>query len=92
MVGNQVCEKCLKKMRFGYAIKDEIWNQLPREWMNKVLCIECFLEELEKEVPKQRINLNDFCFLAVVGDGIHPKFGGMFIDNDYGKNRRIYLD
>jgi len=91
MSGNQICRKCFKEMRFGYTIKDEIWNKIPNKWVNSILCIECFLEELEKVAPKQKISLNDFYFLAALGDDNHPQFGGMLIDNDYGKNRRIFL-
>ena len=92
MPGNQICRKCFKAMRFGYTIKDEIWNQLPPEWINKVLCIECFLEELEKVAPKQKFGLNNFYFLSICGDYDNsPDFGGTLMDNDYGKDRKLYL-
>ena len=100
MLNHQTCKKCLKKMRFEFHIKDETWNKLPEKWRDRVLCIECFLEELEHVATDQKISLLDFHFLAIVGvedfdDSDPPKslhgFGGTFIDSDYGKNRRIFL-
>jgi hypothetical protein len=43
-------QKCGKEMRFEFSINNEIWKKLPDTWRNKVLCIECFLEELEKGI------------------------------------------
>lgn len=91
MVGNQICKKCFKEMRFGYTIIDEIWNKLPEKWHNKVLCIDCFLEELEKVFPKQKISLNDFYFMGILGDYDNNDFGGILIDSDNKKNIRIFL-
>lgn len=78
-------------MRFEFSIKDKIWCKLPEKWQDKTLCIECFLELLEKEAPKQEINLNDFHFLGIIGDLDNkdktvypklknPKFGGILLD------------
>lgn len=64
---------------------------LPTKWRDQVLCIECFLEELEKEVPTQEIYLSDFFFLGIVGGIDNNRFGGCFIDSDRGKNRRLIL-
>jgi hypothetical protein len=91
MSKKQTCKKCFKEMRLGFNIKDEIWYKLPEKWHDNVLYIECFLEELEKEVPKQKICITDFYFLGIIGDLDNMDFGGTFIDNDYGKNRRIFL-
>ena len=96
----RTCKKCFKEIRFSFSIKDEIWNKLPKKWRDSILCIECFLGELEKEAPDQKIGLTDFYFLGIVGiedfdDSDPPKslngFGGTFIDNDYRKDQRIFL-
>ena len=92
MSGNPICDKCSRKYRIGYNIKDEIWAKLPKQWNNhSSLCLECFLEELEKTAPEQKLGLNDFSFLSLRGNFNNPKFGGPLMMNDYGKNRRIYL-
>lgn len=65
-------------MRFEFSIKKDIWNKLPDRWHNHVLCIECFLEELEKTSPDQRFGLLDFSFLGIVGN---KNFGGILIDD-----------
>jgi hypothetical protein len=91
MLKQQSCKKCQKEMRFEFSIRDEIWNKLPTKWRDQVLCIECFLEELEKEVPSQQISLNDFFFLGIVGSIDNNGFGGCFLDSDYRKNKRIIL-
>ena len=74
----QYCKKCGRDMRFEFSIRDEIWKKLPIEWQNHVLCIECFIEELEKTSPNQRIELSDFNFLGIVGEGM---IGGILVDN-----------
>ena len=92
MPGNPSCQKCSRKIVLGYSVKDELWAKLPKPWhKGTVLCLECFIEELEKAHPSQRITLNDFYFLAIIGDYEHNDFGGMILDSDYKKNRRIYL-
>lgn len=91
MLKQQSCKKCQKEMRFEFNIKDVIWDKLPTKWRDHVLCIECFLEELEKEAPTQEIHLSDFFFLGIVGGIDNDDFGGCFIDSDYRKNRRIIL-
>lgn len=91
MLKNQTCKKCLKEIRFAFSINDEIWNKLPLKWKDKELCFECFLKELEKEVPNQKISLNDFYFLGINGDLNNSNFGGIFIDSDNRKDKRIYL-
>ena len=90
MTKNQTCKKCFREQRFEFFIKDEIWNMLPKMWQNHVLCFECFLEELEKSAPDKRLSLNDFYFLGVVGVD-NSIFGGIFLDSDSRKNRKIIL-
>lgn len=93
MSGNPLCDKCSREYRIDYNIKHEIWAKLPEQWENhSSLCLECFLEELEKTAPKQKLGLIDFSFLALRGNFSNPEFGGPIMMNDYGKNRRIYLD
>lgn len=74
----QYCKKCNRDMRFEFSIKKEIWEKLPDHWLNHVLCIECFLEELEKASSDQRFSLSDFAFLGIAGT---KNFGGILIDN-----------
>ena len=74
----QYCKKCGRDMRFEFSIRREIWEKLPQQWVDHVLCIECFLEELEKVSPDQCIDLSDFAFLGIVGAG---KLGGTLVDN-----------
>ena len=90
MAKNQTCKKCFRKQRFEFFIKDEIWGLLPDDWRNRVLCFECFLEELETVAPGKRLGLNDFYFLGVVGVD-NSTFGGIFLDSDSRKNRKIIL-
>jgi hypothetical protein len=90
--GNPHCQKCSRKIVLGYSVKDELWAKLPKPWHSgSVLCIECFIEELEKAHPTQKITLSDFYFLAIMGDYDHDGFGGIILDSDYRKDRRIYL-
>lgn len=74
----QYCKKCGRDQRFEFSIKKEIWEKLPEEWQNHVLCIECFLEELEKMSPDQIFDISDFAFLAIVGERFRGK---ALIDN-----------
>jgi hypothetical protein len=88
--GNPVCHKCSRKIVLGYSVKDELWAKLPKKWNSgSVLCLECFIEEIEKKNPTQKITLNDFYFLAIIGDYDHNDFGGMILESDFRKNRRI---
>jgi len=80
MLKKQTCKRCFRETRFEFSIKDDIWSKLPERWQNRVLCIECFLEELEKECPDQEIRLSDFAFLGVVGDIENDEFGGILVD------------
>jgi len=92
MSGNPTCENCGRNYVVGYTVKDEIWAKLPKKWNeHSSLCIECFLWELQKTAPKQKLGLKYFYFLSLRGDFSNPEFGGPIIMNDYGKNRRIYL-
>jgi hypothetical protein len=76
----------------GYSVKDELWAKLPKPWHSgSVLCLECFIEELDKTHQSLKISLNDFYFLAILGDYDHADFGGTILDNDYRKDRRVYL-
>ena len=82
----QSCEKCGRDMRFEFSIRQDIWNKLPDNWRDKILCMECFLEELEPIAPDQEINLNDFAFLGIVGNINTPSttkrgMGGILTDN-----------
>ena len=61
---NQTCKKCFKEMRFEFSVEDKLWNKLSEEWKDNFLCIECFLEELEKVSPDEKIGLEKFNFLG----------------------------
>lgn len=87
----QCCKKCGKDLRFEFSIKNEIWSKLPEKWRDQILCMECFLEELEKVSPTQKIYLDDFFFIGIIGSPGNSVFGGCFLDSDYRKNRRIIL-
>lgn len=65
-------------MRFEFSIRKDLWEKLSDKWINRVLCIECFLEELEDIEPNQKFYLSDFAFLGVVGDHL---FGGILLDD-----------
>ncbi|MGP8023296.1 MAG: hypothetical protein ACLQG5_06385 [Methanobacterium sp.] len=93
MEGNPICQKCFRRIVLGYSVKDELWSNLPKNWDSRsVLCLECFIEELDKTHPTLKITLNDFYFLSIIGDYDHEEFGGTILSSDYRKNRRIYLD
>ena len=82
-------------MWLGYSIENTIWNKLSEAWKDSVLCIECFLEELEKVCPDQEINVSDFRYMGISAHDLdydksmdsdtyiflHPKFGGTLIDS-----------
>lgn len=86
----QVCDKCGCEQRFSYGVTDNLWDKLPKPWKeNNVLCIDCFLEELESTNPNLEINLSDFNHIAIIGSTMG--FGGMILDNECGKDRKIYL-
>ena len=70
----QYCKKCGRDQRFEFSIRKEIWDLMPEKWINHVLCIECFLEELEQVDREQIIRLSDFAFLGLIP-------GGILIDN-----------
>lgn len=82
MLKKQTCKKCSKEMRFEFVVKDKIWDRLPNEWHSRVLCIECFLEELEMTSPKQKIDIDDFLFLSITGDLENDDFGGILHDTE----------
>ncbi len=70
----QYCKKCGRDMRFEFSIRKEIWEKLQDQWKNHVLCIECFLEELERASPDQQFDISDFAFLGMIP-------GGILVDN-----------
>jgi hypothetical protein len=92
MSGNPKCDKCSRKIVIGYSVKDELWAKLPKPWHEgSILCLECFIEELDKTHHALKITLNDFYFLAIIGDYDHKEFGGIILESDYRKNRKIHL-
>ena len=70
----QYCKKCGRDQRFEYSIRKEIWKLMPDRWINHVLCIECFLEELALVSPEPKISLSDFSFMSMFP-------GGILVDN-----------
>jgi len=93
----QYCKKCGRDQRFEFSICDEIWNKLPEIWQNHILCIECFLEELNNACPTQKIQVSDFVYMCILDPScnedynseypklLHPMFGGTLINN-----RKLY--
>ena len=47
---NQFCKKCGKPMTvYDYSVSDDVWEKMPLEYQNHVLCLDCFISEyLEK--------------------------------------------
>lgn len=85
-----ICEKCSNRIRFVVSFSDELINKLPESWNDtSELCIDCFLEELEKINPTQEINIHDIELLLIRGKTYD--FGGNIIDSNYGKNKRILI-
>lgn len=39
---NQFCKCCGKDMDYDYWIDNNLWKKLPKQYQNKVLCLECF--------------------------------------------------
>jgi|GEM_PF-6688080 len=68
MAMKQTCKRCCKKIFIDFNIKDEIWDKLPKEWKNVVLCFDCFLELLEKNNPKISLKREDFTWIGICGD------------------------
>ena len=67
----QNCDRCSKEQRLKFSVQDYIWNLIPKEWHKKILCIECFLELLDKNLKqKLEIKLNDIIFFEIVGKNI----------------------
>lgn len=86
----QTCDICGKDQHIAYSVKDELWNRLPPIHRDKILCIECFLEQVEMMHPKLKITLEDFYHLGFIG--FYKEFGGTILDSrNYRKDRIIYL-
>lgn len=67
--GQQTCKKCGRPQYFEFAIKDWVWNMLPEQWRNRVLCVDCFIEEIDLVLDKRlELTLDDFDFIAFVGN------------------------
>ncbi len=67
--GQQTCKKCGRPQYFEFVVKDWIWNILPKYWRNRVLCVDCFIEEMDLALDKGlKLSLDDFEFIAFVGD------------------------
>jgi len=85
----QTCNKCKCEQRFSYGVNDEIWALLPHPWTeNSVLCIDCFLKELEMDNPDLKLGIEDFYHIAFIGNG---NFGGTILDHDYGSKYKHIL-
>lgn len=84
----EVCKKCGCDIRVSFSVRDDIWAKLPEKWQNHVLCLNCFLKELEKVSPNEKINWSTFDYLAF--SGLSSNFGGTLIETDYRKNNRAY--
>ena len=68
----QTCKKCGREQRFEYSVLDSLWIMLPKKWHNRCLCIECFIEEIDKMlIDEVNFSKNEFKFLAIVGDKLH---------------------
>jgi len=39
----QSCKCCGRNTIIEFHVDDKIWNKLPKQYHNKVLCIECFI-------------------------------------------------
>jgi len=90
MLKKQTCKNCLKEIRFEFSIQNKIWDKLPKDLQNKELCIECFLEELEKQDPNQKLKLKNFHYLGIEGKLENPQFGGIFL-NSNNKERILFI-
>lgn len=85
----EVCKKCGCNSRIAFSVRDDIWAKLPDKWQNHVLCLNCFLEELEKVSPDEEISWKTFNYLAFIGLPDND-FGGTLIETDYRENNRAY--
>lgn len=52
----QSCKYCGRDQNIIWTIKNEIWNELPIQYKNKSLCIECFA----RLIKDNSISLGDF--------------------------------
>jgi len=65
----EVCRKCGRKQRMAWSVKDSLWEKVvPKNFKDKVLCLECFLEMADQ----RHINVRseDFNFLGWMGENI----------------------
>lgn len=65
----QTCDECKREIHFEWSAEDWVWETLPKSERKKVMCIECFLEKINK--PKNKFitnswNINDFKFISIV--------------------------
>ena len=57
----QSCKHCGRDQKLVWSIKNEVWNKLPKKYINSVLCIECFIE-----VHPCRISPDDFTQMSYI--------------------------
>lgn len=75
----ELCDNCGGHDHFAYHVNDDIWKKLPGQWnKSSVLCMECFLSELERFNPDLQLSLEDFKYLSFFSG--NNKFGGIIKD------------
>ncbi len=67
----QTCKKCGRDQHFEFVVTDQIWRIIPKEFRDKALCIECFIDIMDEQVKPYgsfQMTVSDFRFLAIVGE------------------------
>lgn len=72
----QTCKNCGRIQRFEWSVVDTLW-EVTTEPGDTVLCIECWLEKVDRFLMMGDLEAEDFRFMAIVGD---DGDGCVFID------------
>lgn len=72
----ETCKRCGRDQRLAWGVKDAIWDRaVPEKWRNKVLCLECFLELMDRECNNTAEIKEIIEFLGFAGNKVTGKRG-----------------
>jgi hypothetical protein len=67
---HQHCRACGRMQRFEFAVNSELWLASGCTERDGPFCIECWLERVDRVIGLE-LSVDDFQFLAVVGENAH---------------------
>lgn len=59
----ETCKRCGREQRLGWSVRHDMWKAVEKSTGCNLLCLECFLEALEK--ADIHLELGDFLFLGI---------------------------